>query len=144
MPETYITKVETIIYKFILNDKPQLISRELLCCDFNQGLVRMLDSRSQIKVIQVKMILKLLKDEGRPWSLRARYFINIYCGILSRENLECLHLNIRFDRNIHIPNFYANIVSSFKELGVARNHPTNIFEIQQEILWHNKLIEIIV
>nr|XP_039269731.1 uncharacterized protein LOC120344529 [Styela clava] len=140
MPEKYIQKMETIIWKFIWNDKAQMINRNISCSEFFEGGVKMMNIRNQIKALQVKWVLKLLEGCNNPWSQRAKYFVNNYFDVLSKGNLECLYLNFKLETNIHIPKFYTSIINSFKQIGLKWNQPQNIAEISQEIIWHNPLI----
>ena len=76
IPDETISKVESILYKFVSDNKPDKIKRNTLIGDYNQGGLKMPDIKSLRTTLLAKWAYRLTNHSFEKWTISPRYFYN--------------------------------------------------------------------
>ena len=79
--QTWITRLENILYKFIWNNKPDKISRENIQQDFVFGGLRMTNITFFIKSLKLTWLRRILQNHNNMWA--NVFFDTCKCDITS-------------------------------------------------------------
>ena len=136
-PDTFIQEVESLIYTFIWNKKPDKIKRKTLIGDYNEGGLRMLHLQSIITGLKCAWIKRLLNSENNgKW----KCFFNLFTGPLGGD----LFWNCNFNRNyklIHVNNiFIREIFEAWSDVTYSESPPDRY--IHNQVIWNNSCIRI--
>ena len=63
IPEKYKKEVNDLIWKFIWDNKPNQIERNLCCLNINEGGMGMINKDNFVKGKQIKFIYKIINGE---------------------------------------------------------------------------------
>ena len=65
--ESFLKEINTLLYKFIWNDKPDKIKRNLLIQNYNNGGLKMIDLVKFIRALKITWIRRLLSSQQASW-----------------------------------------------------------------------------
>ena len=136
-PESFLQELESIIFSFIWDKKPDKINRKTIIGDYETGGLKMLHIRSIIMGLKIAWIKRFLNDDNKgKWKCFLRLFMKSlggdlfwYCNVKSNE--KCLLVNNTFLREI---------LQSWCELSFNENPPQEF--IHNQILWNNSCIKV--
>jgi hypothetical protein len=109
MPEIVLKKINKLVFKFLWNNKPELIKRETLLNDYQQGGLKVVDIKSKIESFRVRQVLQLIKGNKAKWKYYAVYWIGLQLRkyVLSFASLSIPHAE-------QIPDYYENAIRLFR------------------------------
>ena len=58
-------KIETIVYKFLWNDKNDKIKRKQMTQEYKKGGIKMIDVKTQLEIFQIKWVNRLISGEAQ-------------------------------------------------------------------------------
>ena len=85
----FIKFVDKLFFNFIWNNKPEKIKRSTLCMDYNEGGLKMLDTKNQLSALKLTWIRRLLKNPNSDYNLLASYNIKSLDRLLQLGPLYC-------------------------------------------------------
>ena len=134
-PDWVIKEYQSLIIKFIWNDKPPKIKYTCLINTIESGGLKLQDLETKIRAIQIKWIQNLADTSiEKPWKSYLQTYYPFEINMLPY---------IMIDSN-DIPKFkdpfYASLIQSWSKI---HNEPIDTAEdICKQILWKNKFIKI--
>ena len=133
-------KIETILYKFLWNDKNDKIKRKQMTQEYEKGGIKMIDVKTQLEIFQIKWVNRLISGEDAAWKTIPRYYTERY-----GKDFVIFKMNIGHTRNLRqvvMPLFYQNMLETWvNNGGGARNTPKTFVDIRNQIIWGNKFIK---
>lgn len=72
--------MNAMFFKFIWNNKPDKVKRNVLCNTRDNGDVKMVDMSTFDASLQIKWIKLFLDDQHRPWKMLFEYSFRNYGG----------------------------------------------------------------
>ena len=138
--EDFVKKIHTLIYNFIWQGKRDHVKRDTIIASKEEGGLNMINFRLLDKSLKVTMLKRIIEPGNERWKILPQYYLNIF----GPEYL-ILHINAlerKIIKELMIPNVYKDIISAWQE---CRHNPrdvapSNVREIQNQILWENNLI----
>ena len=130
-----IKNVNSVIYNFLSNGKPDKIKRQALISDYKDGGLKMPHIESLIQTQRIMCLKKYVEDYKCPWkSILSHYLKN-------QGGKFLLHCNFNItDLSKNLPIFYRECLDAWADLNVAqidsRDHVLN------QILWNNQYLRI--
>ena len=135
-----LNKIESIMYKFLWNDKNDKIKRKQMIQQYDKGGIKMIDIKTQLETFQIKWINRLITGENATWKIIPRYYTDKY-GM----NLLLFKMNLGHTRNLRqvaLPHFYLNMVETWRSNGGgSRDTPKTFADIRNQVIWGNKFIQ---
>ncbi len=136
IPDHIQKKVNEYLYKFIWDNKPDKVKRNIMIQNYDNGGLKMIDLDMCIKSIHVKWIKEYLSCKSNPvWKstfefLSKKKNLAIFC--LSNYNIDELPHNL--------PNYYRD---SFKYWKYFKYENVDSKEdLNNQFIWYNKNIEV--
>ena len=65
--ESFLKEINTLLYKFIWNDKPDKIKRNLLIQNYNNGGLKMIDLVKFVRALKITWVRRLLSSQQASW-----------------------------------------------------------------------------
>lgn len=141
VPDQILNKIESLLFKFLWNDKNDKIIRKQLMQKYEYGGLKMVDIKAQLKSFQINWVNRLINKENANWkSIPTLYF--------DKYGKDCLifEMNIGELKNISekkLPMFYRNILEAWiKSGGGSSSLPKSFITIRNQIIWGNQFIKI--
>ena len=132
LPETFIKKLNQIIYKFIWGSKWEKIGRSQLCCDVKEGGGKMIDIKQYVLSLRHNFIFKLFDSNYQSsWkSLEHRCIDENVLFCILRSNIK---LNSMLIGRVAFLRFTLTTLRTLK-------HFCNI-DNDSKYLWFNKAVK---
>ena len=87
--ETFMRKLNTLLYNFLWNYKPDQVKREIIIKNYNEGGLKMIDVKKFMIALKSTWIRRLYTDE-RKWQIMVKEDLNFFklanCGDIYIEN----------------------------------------------------------
>ena len=134
-PVEFLKKLNTMIFKFIWDGKPDKINRQQICRQIQEGGLRMIDLISFIKSLKLSWLRRMIQSKSTtPWITLVNQIIpdinNIFSlGIYATKNILSQIKN----------SFWYDTLSAWAEL-ITFYNPTNINECLSTPIWNNATI----
>ena len=143
-PESFFKDLDSKLYHFIWNSKTDRVKRVTLIAPYNEGGLKMVDSRTQCKALKLKWI-KYIKEQYQMssqdfwfnWLKQCIPQIDIMD--LFRCNLNCRDMN-KVCRSQCTP-FWQEVLQIWSEWNY-NDHPMTKLEIIRPPIWFNSLLRI--
>ena len=137
-----IDKFNTLIYKFIWNNKPSKVKRSILCQDILCGGLKMINIEKYIDAIKLTWVKRLLSKEHANWKIIPNHFFN-----LMGANFLIFYMNSDNIKSIPnsnlLPEFYYELTRTLiKYRNTDKDIPNEFRTIRQQIIWGNKHIKL--
>ena len=132
-----LTKLNTQLYKFIWNNKPDKISRKIIIRDIPEGGLRMCHIPSFVKSLKIMWLKSLLNcNYESDW----KSLINVILPSLSEKNFWSLNQKSlhSFSSKINNP-FWKDVINAW---GDYIGDPLELMEFLHQPLWNNNFIKI--
>ena len=133
-PEQFLRECETIIRKFIWDDKPSKIKHTTLILDKERGGLNLQDIRLKSNAIRIRWITELLKPGLNPWKAYLDYKLKGNAYRIPFANIR------EEDSNLTGNDFYDDILNTWCKLHFKQ--PININEILGQNIWMNSNLKI--
>ena len=78
IPEKYEKEVNDLIWKFLWDNKPNQIERNVCCLNINEGGMGMINIDNFVKSKQIKFIYKIIKSEMDSWNAIGKHWLQKY------------------------------------------------------------------
>jgi hypothetical protein len=117
IPEKFKKQLNSLVFKFIWNQKKEKIARNVLIRDIKDGGLRAPDIDSILTAAKHKWFLKCVGADNLIWKSFYNFFMkkaNIKTSILSYSNFNLKYLNTK-----GIPKFYTEVFDAIKEIRSA-------------------------
>ena len=130
------------MYNFLWNSQTERIKRNIIIAPYDQGGLKMLDSRTQEKALKLKWIYALYREISSETTNNIWFEwvkLNIPCDIV--YFLKC-NLNIKdMDNVLKFPknSMWRNVFKYWSELNYDF-HPAGNDNVQKQSIWFNSLI----
>ena len=139
VPVDIIKKVNSMIFKFIWNGKPEKIKRNVLIREFEEGGLKAPDFEVMITAASYKWFKACVENDDKLWNVLSKYYMdkaNIRLALICNCNFNTKTLNLK-----NVPEFYIHILNAIGEIyeckGQKRIMRKNAME---EIIWYNENI----
>ena len=133
--ETFLRDLNTELYKFLWNNKPDKIKRSVICKDTSDGGMKMVNIYAFEKALKVTWIQRCLKQPETQWhKLFQSICDNKYDRLFTFGNEWCFHLAQALSNK-----FWKNVLLDWHYL-CKRQIPTNNSKIMESTIWYNSKI----
>ena len=131
-----ISKVKSMLYKFVWDNKPDKIKRNTLIGDYNQGGLKMPDIKSLITALLAKYAYRLTNHSLEKWTILPSYFLQSYGG-----NLEVFKMSLKCVNHLHFYiHQYRHFIKRFLIGGGNVKTPLNFRDVRKQFIWGNNFI----
>lgn len=134
-----IKKIQTLIYKFIWDNKVEKVKRETLSLELYEGGLKMIDIEKYIDAIKIGWIKKLTTKDSANWKTIPRFYLEKY-----GKNFLIFSMNIETLNQIpninEVPSYYKEIIKTWIKYKKKEDIPNNFRKVRQQLLWGNKNI----
>ncbi|MCU7801185.1 MAG: reverse transcriptase family protein, partial [gamma proteobacterium symbiont of Lucinoma myriamae] len=110
-----LSKLESLFFKFLWNDKNDKIKRKQMVQTYDKGGMKMVDIRTQLKTFQIKWVNRLIMNDNANWKIIPRYYFDKY-----GKDFIIFRMNIGHMRNlsdVNLPNFYKDTLETWVDAG---------------------------
>ena len=145
LDKEYLAKFKRLIFSFIWNNKQEKVKRVILCNDYSEGGLRMIDLDTYVQAIHISWIKRLIdnKNKNANWKVIPKFYFNKF-----GENYLIFYMNLDNVNSIKnlkdtMPEFYLRIIQSWIQYknNINVKEPDNFRKIRQELIWGNKYIK---
>lgn len=134
-----LTKLETLLFRFLWKDKNDKIKRKQMIQSYENGGVKMIDVRSQLETFQIKWVQRLISPDDASRKSIPRFHFDKY-----GKNFCIFKMNlgqVRNLRSIALPIFYRNILETWvNNGGGSRDPPKSFIDTRNQLIWGNQFI----
>jgi len=130
VPESFISDVNVMFFKFLWNNKPPKIRQETIIADLEEGGLKMPHFPTVVKAAKVMWVKRLLEENPGNWKLIALRLANV-----TRFDLCCKN-DVSFIKTLSP--FYEQVLDAWFKF--YSTEPKSIDELKHEVLWNNKFI----
>ena len=135
VPAEFVKEVNSTIFSFIWNFKPDKIKRKTLIGPVCKGGLNMINFEDVVKSLKFSWVNRYCESAGSHWCARLDSLLSKVGGaFLFQCNFDLNLLNLN-----NLPPFYKNILKVWQELNFKE--PLNANEFKQEFLWNNRFIK---
>ena len=141
IPDNLEKEVDTILFKFLWNRKPEKIKRKTLIRSDNMGGIRMCDFKSQCIALKCMWLKRYMHDENGKWKYLFKHYLNIH-----GSNFLILNMNFVDAKNApslsYLPRFYQDLIKAWHSLDNDHAHIriNDQLKVKNQIIWGNDLI----
>ena len=140
-----IISIEKEVRDFIWFKKKQLVSDEKCKLKISEGGLGLFDISSKSKTMRVQWLWSIYgqnKQELKDWEIMGRFFVDNCNMSIGNVRVSCIDMNLRQSKNTHkmSPEFYYDIIETWRSLKFDRKSPVNKSQVFDEYLWANPLI----
>ena len=138
LPESFAHKVNSLIFKFIWNDKPPKIKKATLIGEKQDGGLKAPDFTAIDKALKLIWIKRFLDESDAEWKLIPMEAFDRYVGKLllqSRYSIKLLSLD-------NLPSFYTKMLQFWQEIRNNERTEIDATNIVKEVIWNNRCIQI--
>ena len=137
-PEHFMKEIDSIVYSFLWDDKPDKISRRTIIGDYSQGGLKMFHLPSVNSGLKIAWIKRLLNIENKgKWKCFFDYHLQNFGGkLIWHCNINPKEKKIDIIRNT----FIREIVNEWSKYTFESIISSN--QIRTQCLWHNSHIRI--
>ena len=134
-PLEFLKKLNTIIFNFIWDGKPDKINRLQVCRQQHEGGLKMINLLSFIKSLKLSWFRRMIQSKTTtPWITIVNYIIPDISSIFTLGIQTCKEMLP------HIKNaFWYDTISAWGDL-ITTCNPTNIEECLNTPIWNNPII----
>ena len=141
VPDNFTNEVNSIIFSFLWNKKPEKIKRKTLIRNYNMGGIKMCDFKSQCIALKCIWLKRYMYDDDGKWKCLFKRYLNAH-----GPNFLILNMNFVEAKNapslIGLPRFYSDLIKAWHNLD---NDYTNLpikdsIRVKSHIIWGNDLI----
>ena len=134
-PADFVKEVNSNIFSFVWNFKPDKIKRKTLIGPACKGGLNMVNFVDVVKSLKITWVKRYCESTGSHWCARLdSLLVKVGGAFLFQCNYDLKMLNLK-----NLPSFYKNILETWQELN--RKKPLNVNEFKQEIIWNNRFIK---
>lgn len=135
VPTEFVKEVNSNIFSFVWNFKPDKIKRKTLIGPVCKGGLNMVNFEDVVKSLKITWVNRYCESAGSHWCARLDSLLTKVGGaFLFQCNYDLKMLNLN-----NLPPFYKNILERWQELNSKK--PLNVNEFKQEIIWNNRFIK---
>ncbi|XP_060586418.1 uncharacterized protein LOC132742114 [Ruditapes philippinarum] len=142
VPESIVKEINTMIFKFLWDNKQEKVKRATLIGNKLQGGIDMLDLDSYITSLKLKWVKALTDESEANWKLIPKRllkdfgdnFLIFYCNTDTIKSLNCSN----------VTEFYQELIKIWiKTRDLHKENQNLTFEqIRKQIIWGNRFIKI--
>jgi hypothetical protein len=138
---TIVQSIEQMIYGFIWEGKRDKIKRTTMIGQYEQGGLNVCGIKSHFDSLRIKWIKRLTNNDHANWKAIPTFYLNKFgkhflIFKMQMDTIKCLP-NIDI-----IPPFYRDVLNSWIKCGGGQTKlPTTFYDIRQQVIWGNKLIQ---
>jgi hypothetical protein len=129
--EDIVKEVETLLYNFLWNGKPDRVKRSTMIRDISEGGLKMIDVRSMIDALNISWIKQFFTNDSKKWKV----IPNIYCQPLLVDELAMCSYKLDYIPK-QLPVFYKQCFASLNKCKNFSNE--NMDDILNQSIWFNK------
>ena len=134
-PKCYLDEINNIIYKFLWDNKPDKIKRDLICSDYLKGGLKMVNIYNFVKGIKVAWVRNLSKGDNQQWfKLFEKYHGKMFVDYMWKVGGDWYNANGKHTGLLN--NFWLEVFNSWKILCKLQKVASNS-DIMQSCIWHN-------
>ena len=141
IPKSYLEAIESSCFKFIWDNKPDKVKRNVLISPNSKGGLGMIDFWSYFTALKASWVCRLIKSGTANWSIIPNKYFNSFGAnwLIFKTNNGNTRLNPNFK---NIPAFYIEVFKCWNitEGGPTRN-PISFLEIRKQFIWNNMFIK---
>ena len=138
LSESFAHKVNSLIFKFIWNDKPPKIKKATLIGEKQDGGLKAPDFTAFDKALKLIWIKRFLDESDADRKLIPMETFDRYGGKLllqSRHSIKLLSLD-------NLPSFYTKMLQFWQEIRNNERTEIDATNIVKEVIWNNRRIQI--
>ena len=134
----YVTRINSLFYRFIWQNKPDKISRQQMTSDYMHGGLRMVDLNNFFMALKITWLRRMfLSTEDNPMFKLFMNITNIY-NFFHLET-DCKHLST-MRINMKTP-FWKEVMDAWLKF-ITIHRPDSADELLRMQIWHNEEIKI--
>ena len=141
VPDIYLKEIESKCFRFLWDDKPDKVKRNLIICPKEEGGLGMIDIKSYFHSLKASWVKRLLTGPLSSWKLiPLKYFNKFgYNWLIFNTN----NGNIRCNEELkNIPQFYRDIFVLWNLTGGGKTKkPKSFIDIRKQIIWNNEYLK---
>ena len=132
VPETYIKKVNTLFFKFIWEQKPDKVKREVITQNYDYGGLRMVNFEHMFKAMKAMWVKRMLININANWLLYLKSHLDMNLAdfikcTLHKDKIPC-----------HLPQFYQQVFSSWASVNEMIEKYDDPWDIRRQFINYNK------
>ncbi len=136
IPEGFVKNVKQQAYKFIWNDKPDKIKREVLCSEIEKGGLKMIDFDLMFKAQKTMWVKRLASDNKASWKAYP-------LGILGEMGIDILKCSFHPGyMPVDITLFYHQMLYAWGECKQITDKITTAWDVRRQSIFFNEDIQI--
>ena len=136
VPEEFVKELNSNIFSFIWNFKPDKIKRKSLTGPVSHGGLNMLNFADVVKSLKTSWVNRYCRANDRHWCALLDSLLSKVGGTLL---FQCNYdLKLLDHENLSV--FYKHVLAVWQELN--SKYPRNANEYKQEIIWNYRFIKI--
>ncbi len=116
IPIKYEKDINSIMWSFIWDGKPNRVSRAVCCLPKEKGGMGMVNLRNFIKSKQVKSLYNVVNSDLDKWNAIGKYWLTSLDSKFDSEYFLCTCSNINGLNRNKMSNYYENLLTSWVEL----------------------------
>ena len=140
-----MNSLETILYRFLWNDKHDKIKRKQMVQNYENGGLKMVYVRCQLETFQSKWVNRLINTEDGTWKITPQFCIDKYVNVFFFFFFFffLLKMNLGNLRNLQVLSiFYRNMSETWvKHGGGSRDIPKSVVDVRSQEIRGNQLIQ---
>ena len=78
IPLNYKKEINTIIWKFVWDNKIEQVGRAICKLSLDKGGLNMIDTDELLETIEIKTIYRIIHDTDKTWNVIAKYYLKYY------------------------------------------------------------------
>ena len=132
-PAWFIDQLDELFIKYLWNDKPPRLKKDVIINDFEHGGLKMTNLKCYIAAQKINWIKNLLNNR-RAFPFK---YLSSQLKMSLQDYLKCSVDTALLPNNIS--HFYKDILG---HLFTLKEEPSSIEEIHREFIWNNKFIQV--
>ena len=133
-PDRYVKKAHDCFFKYLWEQKPDKVKRDVITQDYSEGGLRMINFQFMFKSLKAMWIKRMMTNTNANWLLYIKSLIDINLS----DFIKC-NLNPNKIPN-SIPKFYKQVFSAWAEIKDQMYDYKSPWEIRRQFIFYNKYI----
>ena len=136
IPEWVVKEANNLFYKFLWNNKPDKIRRDIITRDIESGGLKMVNLEAMIYAQKITWAKKLYKESNSKWA-------NIACSFFNTVSINDFMCSNYTENYLppYLPQFYRQCLLALSEIKTD-SKPENACQMLIQPLWFNKHIQV--
>ena len=135
VPEFFVKEVNTLMFKFLWDGKPDKIKRSVVIRKIEDGGLKMPHVESQIKAQKIMWVKRLLENDDASWKEYSKWLLG---EITPADFLTCTYDKKQIKG---VPLFYHQLFYAWSELR-EEEKIDSVWAVRRQFLYFNKFIQI--